>query len=370
MFEILETIKTPTGHIVIAETEDGRLEFLSLADYGQAKNIKADFLGLTKEINGVPHGEMLPLTEKWVITISTQYGCSMKCSFCDVPKVGPGKNISYDDMKKEIQHAVALHPEIWSDVKRLNIHFARMGEPTFNRDVIRLAHYFAWFSGRHDDWSENFDCNNVHPVVSTMMPQKNKDLVNFLESWMSIKNVDYRGNAGLQLSINSTDEDARREMFGGCALELEKISDIMGYLLDENGLHGRKITLNFALTDREINASRLKKLFDPKFFICKITPMHMTRACEENVLSTPGGYDFYYPYKIVEEELKNEGFDVIVFIPSKEEDESRITCGNAILSGYESVGKCHEIARKSGWFVLGDYCLAPGHSEEEIKLTP
>jgi glutaredoxin len=35
-----------------------------------------------------------------------------------------------------------------------------------------------------------------------------------------------------------------------------------------------------------------------------------------------------------------------------------------------SLGKCHEIARKSGWFVLGDYCLAPGHSEEEIKLTP
>jgi 23S rRNA (adenine2503-C2)-methyltransferase len=34
----------------------------------------------------------------------------------------------------------------------------------------------------------------------------------------------------------------------------------------------------------------------------------------------------------VEEALKNEGFDVIVFIPSKEEDESRITCGNAILA--------------------------------------
>jgi 23S rRNA (adenine2503-C2)-methyltransferase len=30
--------------------------------------------------------------------------------------------------------------------------------------------------------------------------------------------------------------------------------------------------------------------------------------------------------------LKQAGYDVIVFIPSKEEDESRITCGNAILS--------------------------------------
>ena len=31
--------------------------------------------------------------------------------------------------------------------------------------------------------------------------------------------------------------------------------------------------------------------------------------------------------------IANRGFDVIVFIPSKEEDESRITCGNAILAG-------------------------------------
>ena len=30
--------------------------------------------------------------------------------------------------------------------------------------------------------------------------------------------------------------------------------------------------------------------------------------------------------------LEAVGFDVIVFVPSKEEDESRITCGNAILA--------------------------------------
>ena len=35
----------------------------------------------------------------------------------------------------------------------------------------------------------------------------------------------------------------------------------------------------------------------------------------------------------VEDRLKSVGFDVIVFIPSYEEDLGRITCGNAILSG-------------------------------------
>ena len=39
--------------------------------------------------------------------------------------------------------------------------------------------------------------------------------------------------------------------------------------------------------------------------------------------------------KEVEEDLKNNGFDVIVFVPSIEEDNSKITCGNAILAEME-----------------------------------
>lgn len=94
---ILKNLKVPTGNICIMKGEKGRLEFVSLHDYGKAKNIKADFLGYTQEINQVPHGELLPLEEKWVVTISTQYGCSMNCRFCDVPKVGKGLNATYDD---------------------------------------------------------------------------------------------------------------------------------------------------------------------------------------------------------------------------------------------------------------------------------
>ena len=37
--------------------------------------------------------------------------------------------------------------------------------------------------------------------------------------------------------------------------------------------------------------------------------------------------------KAVEEDLKDNGFDVIVFVPSYDEDNGLITCGNAILSG-------------------------------------
>ena len=67
--------------------------------------------------------------------------------------------------------------------------------------------------------------------------------------------------------------------------------------------------------------------------MCKITPLHRTASCEQNHIATTDGYELFTPYKAVEEDLKAHGFDVIVFVPSYDEDNGLITCGNAILSG-------------------------------------
>ena len=77
---------------------------------------------------------------------------------------------------------------------------------------------------------------------------------------------------------------------------------------------------------------KLRDLFNPNKFMVKITPIHITNACKENNIETSNGYFDYTPYRQIENNLKNVGFDVLVFIPSIEEDTSRITCGNAILS--------------------------------------
>lgn len=68
----MKTVLTHTGKIYV-DTEH-RLEFLTVGDYGKENNIKADFLGLTKEINGVEN-TAVDLSKKWVATISTQKGC-------------------------------------------------------------------------------------------------------------------------------------------------------------------------------------------------------------------------------------------------------------------------------------------------------
>lgn len=96
----MKTVLTHTGKIYV-DTEH-RLEFLTVGDYGKENNIKADFLGLTKEINGVEN-TAVDLSKKWVATISTQKGCPMHCKFCDVPKFGFYGNASIEDMDRQIR---------------------------------------------------------------------------------------------------------------------------------------------------------------------------------------------------------------------------------------------------------------------------
>ena len=330
MMKILRNIKVPTGNILIVRGQKGQLEMLSLGDYGKGVNLKCDAMGLDRDIDKVEHQAMLPLTEKWVITISTQYGCSMKSNFCDVPDVGPGKNATYNDLIKQVLTGIKLHPET-TQTRRLNIHYARMGEPTWNPNVLDAT---KWLKTHIDPEYK------IHPVVSTMMPKNNEWLKTFIHTWMRIKNRLLQGEAGLQLSINSTYEDQRIKMFNGNAHTLEGVAKIMEGIIPA----GRKITLNFAVAHYEIDPWTLLKFFDPDDYIIKLTPMHDTKKAVENDIRTLGDYTTMYPYKDIEESLKSAGYDVLVFIASREEDLSRITCGNAILSGTLPETKYREAA--------------------------
>lgn len=95
---------------------------------------------------------------------------------------------------------------------------------------------------------------------------------------------------------------------------------------------GRKYTLNFPVTAQTIlDAKELSRLFDKEKFIVKITPIHETASAVENGFEVTG-YSDYNVCRQFEQPLLEEGWDVIVFVPSKEEDSDRITCGNALIS--------------------------------------
>lgn len=209
---------------------------------------------------------------------------------------------------------------------RFNVHYARMGEPTWNPAVLDFT------ESRLDDLVKECGLHavTIHPVVSTMMPRSNNDLHSYLKHWCEIKNTQRNGEAGLQLSINSTSDDQREAQFADKSLSLREIANIAS---DLPMPVGRKYTLNFAVTEATIlDAKVLDSLFDRDKFIVKITPIHQTKAALEHNYDITTSYDDYSVYDKFEQPLLDLGWDVIVFVPSKEEDSDRITCGNALIS--------------------------------------
>ena len=318
--------KTRTG-CIISDT-DLKLEYLYVGDYGKKNNIKASFLGYDKRIDKVEHKDV-NLAEKLVVTVSSQKGCPMDCNFCDCPKFGFHGNASKTELISEITTAIAL-----SKVKsgeRLNVHFARMGEPTFNWNVIWAARDIAKMFSQYVESDISFD--TYHPVVSTMMPKANDRLEAFLQTWVGIGHTwGGRDGFGLQFSINTLDENDRNEMFRNKSLSLKEIGEIINRLPKPLG---RKYTLNFAVTSKSnLDVALMNKYFDKEKCVVKITPIHETVEAINEGYEIVTDFDVYEKF---EQPLVKDGWDVIVFIPSAEEDEDRITCGNSLIALSDTV---------------------------------
>lgn len=327
----MQTYPLPTGYLFTDDYSKGKLETLSIGDYGKHHNVKADFLGYTRPLHGVANTPCMPLSEKWVVTLSTQYGCQMKCTFCDVPKVKWQGNVPFEDLEKQLYNALSLFPET-KYTERLNIHYARMGDPIFNDAVFEFSRHLIK-SKRKIFNDTGLRVEVIHPVLTTSLPRAYKGLERRILEWCDIKNNLYNGQAGMQFSINSTNEAQRTEMFNGMSLTMEEfavIAEKMPFPVS------RKYCLNFAFsTDFEIDAEKVARLFDTEKFMCKITPIHNNNACRENGIETVGGYQTFAPYSKVEADLIAHGFDVLVFVPSLDEEQGLVTCGNAILGGSE-----------------------------------
>ena len=312
--------ETHTGKI-ITDT-DLNLEYLYVGDYGKENNIKASFLGYDKRIDEVKHHDV-DITDKLVVTVSSQKGCPMNCNFCDCPKLGFKGNATLPELVTEIMSGVALSGI--KHGKRLNVHYARMGEPTFNPNVITSAEYIAKMLG---DENSDVTFDEYHPVVSTMMSKANKNLKEFLHKWVETGFV-YGGEDGfgLQFSINTLDEDDRNAMFRNRSMSLQEISDVIRELPMPKK---RKYTLNFAVTSKSnLDVDLMNKYFDKDKCIVKITPIHETVEAVDEEYEIVKDFDVYEKF---EQPLVDDGWDVIVFVPSKEEDADRITCGNSLIA--------------------------------------
>lgn len=258
----------------------------------------------------------IPREDKWVLLVSTMFGCPIGCSMCDAGGHYQGKPTK-DQILAQIDFLVRKHyPDGIIPAKQFKIQFARMGEPTLNPQVLDVL----------DELPELYKAPGLMPSISTVAPKGCDD---FLERLMEIKFNRYsNGYFQFQFSIHTTDEDLRDQIIPVKKWSFAKMK-AYGERFYSPG--DRKITLNFALAqDMPVDPAVLLKNFDPDKFLIKITPLNPTYQAMENQLSSyidPSIAD--HGYEIVET-LKNAGYQVIVSIGEVEENLIGSNCGQYI----------------------------------------
>lgn len=257
----------------------------------------------------------IPRDEKWVLMISSLFGCPVQCRFCDAGGYYQGK-LTADEIFKQIDYLIQKrYPEKKIPVKKFKIQFARMGEPALNESVLTVLQEF----------STRYDAKGFLPSISTIAPAGRKE---FFDTLLDIKKTVYPKNFQLQFSIHSTDEKTRDWLIPVKKWNFQQISEYGSMFYDKNG---RKITLNFALVkDATIDAEVLHSFFPPEQFLIKLTPVNPTYAAYKHKLTSAinpkiSEYPFIH-------ELHEYGYDVILSIGEIRENEIGSNCGQFITN--------------------------------------
>lgn len=271
-----------------------------------------------------------PRDKKWVLIVSSMFGCPVGCSMCDAGTEYKGK-LQTDEILQQVDYMVRRRfPDGNVPVPKFKIQFARMGEPSLNPNVLEVL----------DILPDTYDAPGLLPSLSSVSPKGTEE---FFDGLIDIKNAHYSGGRfQLQFSIHSTDASRIREIIPVNTWDFGQIAEY-GKSFHEEG--DRKITLNFiTISDYEMDFEKIRGFFEPDLFLIKITPLNPTKKAADNRLKS--AIDAYDPSSAdhIVKGFKDVGFDVILSIGEVEENRIGSNCGM-----YVSAFKNNKLSIRDGY---------------------
>lgn len=258
----------------------------------------------------------IPRDKKWVLLVSTLFGCPIGCAMCDAGGDFKGKPTA-EEIFSQIDILVkSRFPGGEVPCALFKVQFARMGEPSLNPAVIDVLR----------ELPDRLRAPGLIPSVSTVAPFAAGD---FFERLLEIKGERYTGGRfQLQFSVHTTDDELRNRLIPARKWGLREIAEY-GERFYEPG--DRRITLNFApARETPVDPAVLRRYFDPERFIVKITPLNPTYRARENGLDTyidPARDDEDYEMVLA---LRAAGYRVIVSVGELVENHIGSNCGQYV----------------------------------------
>jgi len=318
--KIKNVLYLPSGRIFIAELDNYIIEFTEMRDVSVSGKNHYE----VRETNNpkLVWKHLVDFKDKWLLTVSTQKGCPHNCNFCDVAPLEFKGNLTTEQILKQIEMIIYCTPYV-EQSNKVKIGFARMGEPAHNLDnVLRAVHSLPELSkncGVDYDWL---------PCFNTILPNKtiqgySADKV--IGDVIDMKEIHFNGFLHFQLSINSTDEEKRKELLGGAdVMPLDKIvKHINNYRITN-----RTVTLNFIVMDGvEIDIQKLKKMgISKEKFSVKLIPLNKTNQADNFNLKTYANYSNYEKLEELKLEFEKNNIPVVIDAIAKCE-EAGLCCG-------------------------------------------
>lgn len=288
----------------------------------------------------------------WRISLACQKGCMMKCSFCDCAERGFFGNVTRGEFSYQLE--TVLKNSGSNKTKTLTVDFSRMGEPVFNDELLAFI--------EHDlikTVEKNVKTENISICLSTMMPKSCENIKRFLDEYCRIGRDVFGGKARLEISINSTDEAQRSEIFGGKALALGDIAEIVNGLPNPSG---EKYLLTFVVTDGTvIDANVIDRLFDKSKCKIMLSPLSDTFVAKDNEIVSEKSKEIFTK---AENDFSGLGWDVCVNEP---ENEDFMAPGQSIIPRLkEKIAK--KETKKIGLLVAIEMDAFFAHYEKCIEL--
>jgi 23S rRNA (adenine2503-C2)-methyltransferase len=268
--------------------------------------------------------------KKWVLLVSTLFGCPVGCSICDAGGNYQGKPTSAE-IFAQIDHLVFnRYPDGRIPCEQFKIQFSRMGEPALNNSVLQVL----------EELPNRYEAPGLIPSISTIAPSGREG---FFEKLLTLhRKYYYGGHFQLQFSIHTTDPILRDQMIPTKKWSFAQIA-AYGEKFFVKG--DRKITLNFAAIEgAPIDPRILLNYFDPEIFIVKVTPLNPTYKANDSGLSSYiqlNELEKNYP---LIDALRLAGYQVLLSVGDLEENLIGSNCGQFIkrhLSTANDLSGCY-----------------------------
>lgn len=262
--------------------------------------------------------------EKWVLIVSTLYGCPVKCKMCDASGNFSGK-LSSSEILEQIDYLVKNRfGGRKLSIPKFKVQFARMGEPSLNTEVLSVLERLP----------DIYDAPGLIPCISTIAPVGTED---FFDKLIKIKNKYYpQGLFQMQFSIHTTDSSKRDYLIPVKKWDFKEIADY-GARFYQKG--DRKIAINFAAAKGyPVDANVVAEYFNQEIFIIKITPLNPTYSVQENNLKPLFITDNEVAHELVNS-FEKHGFEVILSIGELEENRIGSNCGQYVMKRQRTEGR-------------------------------